>query len=290
MSVKFRSDKTTALTSIEKLLVFTKNLNEKYPDMGFENTVSEISRVKEILSQATDRCLTDSQIDAFRRFGDMLTNNTIFGSKHFNSPNIQSKLLKFWSICGIILYAPNPLEIIFWRLNPTLSKEDQVKVLINSLEAINRINAVASLVVTEVRNNPNSILAITSILLTLTIRKETHEYELNNILRTMVKSTNMNVDIEDLLSVESKVQRDGKWKTDVNAIRDAIAHAKFKINSTNYQITFENIGKGYSFVLTKTGEELLFFYQDYDKMLHLQSKLLSITLLIALLKADFRIN
>jgi len=125
--------------------------------------------------------------------------------------------------------------------------------------------------------------------LTLTIRKETHEYELNNVLRTMTKSTNMKVDVEDLLSVETKVQKGTIWKTDVNAIRDAISHAKFKINSTNYQITFDNHEKGYNFTLTKTVEELLFFYEDYDKMLKLQSRLLSITLLIALLKADFRI-
>jgi hypothetical protein len=270
-------------------LVFAKDLNNRYPDMGFGDTINEITRVKEVISQANDRCLTDSQIDSFRRFGDMLTNNIIFGSKHFHS-NIQPKLLKFWSICGNILYAPKPLETIFWRLNPTLTKEDQVKILINSFETTSSVNTIASLVVKEVENNPNNILSITSILLTLIIHKETHEYELNNILRNMIKLSNMNVDIEDLLSVETKVQKGTTWKTDVNAIRDSISHAKFKINSTNYQITFENIGKGYNFVLTKTVDELLSFYQDYDKMLKLQSKLLSITLLMALLKADFRIN
>jgi len=288
LSINFRGNRTTALISIEKLLVFAKDLNNIYPDIGFVDTINEITRVKEILSKATDRCLTDSQIDAFRRFGDLITNNINFGKKHFHS-NIQSKLSRFWSIWGNILFAPKPLETIFWRLNPTLTQEDQVKVLINSFETTSSVNTITSLVVKEVKNNPNNILSITSILLTLTIRKETHEYELNNILRNMIKSTNMNVDIEDLLSVETKVQKGTTWKTDVNAIRDSIAHAKFKINSTNYQITFENIGKGYNFVLTKTVEELLFFYEDYDKMLKLQSRLLSITLLIALLKADFRI-
>jgi hypothetical protein len=165
-----------------------------------------------------------------------------------------------------------------------------IVILTNSLEKVNSVKAITKLIVTEVLKNPNNILSITSTLLTLTILVETHEYELMNILKKMDKSTRLNMDIEGLLSVESKVKKDNQWRTDVRAIRDAIAHAKFKINSTNYQITFENIGKGYNFVLTKTGEELLFFYQDYDKMLYLQSKLLSITLLIALLKADFRIN
>ena len=118
MSINFRGNKTTALTSIEKLIVFVKDLNNKYPNIGFGNAASEILRVKEILSQATDRCLTNSQIDAFRRVGDMLTNNLIFGSKFFHSQNIQPKLLKFWGICGNILYAPKPLEIIFWKLDP----------------------------------------------------------------------------------------------------------------------------------------------------------------------------
>lgn len=67
----FRRNRTTALTSVENMLVFVKDLNNKYPDIGFGETISEITRVKEILSQATDRCLTDSQIDAFRRFGTL---------------------------------------------------------------------------------------------------------------------------------------------------------------------------------------------------------------------------
>lgn len=202
----FRRTRTSALSSIEKLIAFINDLHIKYPNIGFGYAASDISRVKEILSQADDRCLTDSQIDNFRRFGDILTNNRIFGSKYFHSPNIQPKLLKFWTLCENILYAPNLHEIILWRLNPKLSNEDQVIAITNSLEAVNRINAITSLIVAEVLKNPNSILSISSILLTLTIRVATHEYELRNILQNMNKSTCLNVDIEELLSVESKVK------------------------------------------------------------------------------------
>jgi hypothetical protein len=38
----FRRDRTTALTSIEKLLVFIKDLHNKYPDIGFGNAATEI--------------------------------------------------------------------------------------------------------------------------------------------------------------------------------------------------------------------------------------------------------
>ena len=91
--------------------------------------------------------------------------------------------------------------MIFWRLNQRLSKEDQVKQLRDPLEAVNRINAITSLIVSEVLKNPKSILSITSILLTLTIRKETHEYELNNILRTMVNSTPLGKNCPDTLKI-----------------------------------------------------------------------------------------
>ena len=100
----------------------------------------------------------------------------------------------------------------------------------------------------------------------------------------------MSADIEDLLSVESKVKKGNTWRTDVRAIRDATAHAKFKINKTNYQISFQNNEGGYDFTLTITGEELLFYYRDYDRMLNLQSRLSSITLLVALLNKAIRIN
>lgn len=100
MSINFRRDRTTALTSIEKLLVFVKDLNNKYPDIGFGNTLSEILKVKEILSHTTDRCLTDSQIDAFRRFGDMLTmENGCKRDKRFNlTCKIQNQQYEFSNI------------------------------------------------------------------------------------------------------------------------------------------------------------------------------------------------
>jgi hypothetical protein len=83
-----------------------------------------------------------------------------------------------------------------------------VNELTNSLEKVNRVRAITTLIVTEVLKNPNNILSVTSTLLTLTVRVETHEYELMNILKNMDKSTCSNVDIEELLSVESKIKND----------------------------------------------------------------------------------
>ncbi len=75
------------------------------------------------------------------------------------------------------------------------------------MEHINQVKAVTSLIVSEVLKNPNSILSITSILLTLTIRVEAHEYELDKILQNMNKLSGMNIDIKDILSIESKVKK-----------------------------------------------------------------------------------
>ena len=104
-------------------------------------------------------------------------------------------MLKFWTICENILYAPKPLEIIFLEIKFKTIERRSGESVNRFFGSSKRINTIASLIVTEVQNKPNNILSITSILLTLTIRKATHEYELNNILRTMDKSTNMNVDI-----------------------------------------------------------------------------------------------
>jgi hypothetical protein len=51
MSINFRRDRTTALTSIVKLLVFIKDLHNKYSDIGFGKAASEVLSVNEILSQ-----------------------------------------------------------------------------------------------------------------------------------------------------------------------------------------------------------------------------------------------
>ena len=63
------------------------------------------------------------------------------------------------------------------------------------------------------------------------------------------KYINLNSDIQELLSVNSKVQKGNDWKSDTRAIRDAVSHAQFTINniSKGHMVHFKNMEDGYNF-------------------------------------------
>ena len=75
------------------------------------------------------------------------------------------------------------------------------------------------------------------------------------------------------------------------AIRDAVSHAHFTINDTGngyYEIHFKNFEQGYRFDRTFTQKELLYFYQDYDRLIAIQTLLLDSALIQDFLLREFK--
>lgn len=81
---------------------------------------------------------------------------------------------------------------------------------------------------TQSINNNLLLLDISTVLLTIIIRSEAHEYTLGNILRRLQAITRENTDVAELLSVECKVPKAESFKPDTRAIRDATAHVRFE--------------------------------------------------------------
>jgi hypothetical protein len=123
------------------------------------------------------------------------------------------------------------------------------------------------------------------------IRSEAHEYILGKILERTKEIIQDQIDIPDLLSVSSKEpKKEHKFKPDTRAIRDATAHAKFKIENDStgdFIIHFNNIDEEYSFQRTFSRKDLLSFYQDYDRMTTIHTQLLTVRLLYSLLNMNF---
>jgi len=102
--------------------------------------------------------------------------------------------------------------------------------------------------------NDTPLLDIPAILLTIVIRSEAHEYVLGKILQRAKDATKDLIDTADLLSVtrkESK-KKNGRlvFVTDMRAVRDATAHARFIIENDftgDFTVRFSNTGRGYSF-------------------------------------------
>jgi hypothetical protein len=101
---------------------------------------------------------------------------------------------------------------------------------------------------------------------------------------------NLNYDIQEMCSVDSKVQKGNEWKSDTRAIRDAISHAYFTIEYSDkgFKIHFQNSEQGYNFDKSFTEKELLLFYQDYDRLIALQTLLLNSALTSDFLRRQFK--
>jgi hypothetical protein len=137
-----------------------------------------------------------------------------------------------------------------------------------------------------------NILSITSILLALIIRVESHEYEIQNMIAKAKKYVNLNYDIEEMLSVNSRIGKGNGWRSDTRAIRDAVSHAHFVINKrgNGYLIHFKNSEDGYNFDKTYTEKDMLLFYQDYDRAIAIQTLLLNSALITDFLIREFKKN
>ncbi len=142
--------------------------------------------------------------------------------------------------------------------------------------------------------NDVSLLDIPAVLLTIIIRSEAHEYVLGKILQRTKDATNDLIDTADLLSATRKEPRKKNGRvifvTDMRAIRDATAHAKFMIENNSagdFSVRFSNTGHGYTFHKIHSRTQLLYFYQDYDRMTIIYTRLLIIRSLYSYLKLYF---
>jgi hypothetical protein len=231
---------------------------------------SKLEDVKNKWASGRGRCLSKADLAVLFKFGDLLTRQSI--DRYFIHNSIYNRLPKFWShMCSI----PDTevAEVITGR--PT---SDQSRPSLG-LEKANAAKLSSSLMIKTVvdrnnrGNNNKRILDIPAVLLTIIVRSEAHEYILGKILQRTATAAKDLVDIEDLLSVTHKQPKiksgQPSFVTDMRAIRDATAHAKFIIeNDTggDFAVRFSNTEYGYSFHKIFRRNELLDFYLDYNKM------------------------
>jgi hypothetical protein len=77
-------------------------------------------------------------------------------------------------------------------------------------------------------------------------------------------------DIEEIFSIESKVIQNTEVVTDIQAIRNAVAHGSFDIRfnpkDNEYIVDFQGILTGYNFNKQYTGSEMFTLYGIYDNL------------------------
>jgi hypothetical protein len=256
----------------------------------FLKSADDFESIKNKWYNGEGKCLSKSDMAALSYFGNLVTSKSI--DRYFTSNSIYDRLPKFWSF---IQYIPDNLvvEAVIGQHDLTVSlrsigfdkiytARENTNLMINTVIERNNI-----------RKNDLFILDIPTILLTIMIRSEAHEYVLGKILGRVKEITKNQIDIPELLSVIGRVPKGNEYKPDTRAIRDATAHAKFKIESDftgDFIISFNNTDEKYSFHQTFSRKALLKFYQDYDRMTSIYTQLLTLRLLYSFLNMNFVYN
>jgi hypothetical protein len=280
------------ITNIDRLASYARTLcqyhhitqdQQKY----FLKSADDLDNLKNKWIEGIGKCLSKSDLTILYDFGNLLTKNSI--NHYFISNRIYDRLAKFW-FCIQDIPDDKSAEVILGQQATGLS-------LPSSFDKIHAAKENTNLMIEAVierthkgTNNNLLVLDFPAILLTIIIRSEAHEYTLQKILQRAASITKNRLDIPDLLSVTDKQAKREEFKPDTRAIRDATAHAKFRIenNSTDdFIISFNNTDEGYSYQKTFSRKDLLGFYQDYDRMITIHTRLLTIKLLYSLLNMHF---
>jgi len=201
------------------------------------------------------------------------------------------RLQEFWRLREAIIKTGKTEEIILWRLKEKETPQNNLSAIGDSTKRAFQVRNTTNYIIEAIlKQGIANILSITSILLALIIRVEAHEYELQNMILKAESYTNVNYDIQEILSVNSKIKKGNDWKSDTRAIRDAISHGHFTISKLGkgYKIHFKNTEQGYNFEKVFTEKELSLFYQDYERSIAIQTVLLNTTLITDFLIREFK--
>jgi hypothetical protein len=255
-----------------------ENMNCEFPNFVHINWVIELQTLELKVSQASSPCLTENDIKQVWDLVQQLISA---------NPDTTLQLTQFWNLYedlkNILKANPNSLGYApQWKLDELSAK-------------IENADSLAERLVSEGMKNPSFVFS-TALLLAHVIRTESIEYPiLYQLEKTIEKYNLQKYDSALMCSVKYKVEKfDIKlnrdvWKSDVRAIRDAIAHAHFFItnNGTDDIIEFNNNEKGYRFKESFTLKEFHHFFNIHTLLYKFQMLLLYIIELLPVLTTHF---
>lgn len=272
------------ITSLQSLSFYAKILSQyPYITQGQQEHFLVFARILGLDGK------TELDTDILRKFGDLITGHSI--DHYFSHGSIYDRLAKTWKY--LLNVQDNDVPQVITGRSSASSSPPSLN--LDRLQAATKNSSLMFKTVIERNQSINNILLlldISTVLLIIIIRSQAHEYTLGNILRRIQTITKDQIDIADLLSVESKVPKAGSDKPDTRAIRDATAHARSVItnDSNDFTVHFNNTEDGYIFQKTYSRKELLNFYEDYDRVTNIVSRLLNVRLLFSFLNLHFTID
>ena len=277
--LSFDEAKKVAVHHLSVLASFMQNMNDNLPSKVPINWAIELQTLEERVSKASSPCLYETDVKQVWNLAQQLISA---------NPDTIKQLTLFWNLYEdlkkILMTSPNSEGYApQWKLDELRAK-------------IENADSLAERLVTEGMKNPSFVFS-TALLLAHVIRTESIEYPIfYQLEKTINNYKNLQkYDSALMCSVKYKVVKyDEKlkhdvWKSDVRAIRDAIAHAHFSItnNGTDDVIEFNNNEKGYHFQERFTLKEFHHFFDIHTVLYKFQMLLLYIIELLPVLTTHF---
>ena len=290
-SPSFRVAKQQVSYGLDKLIQFSNQMDLKFPKYGFKMFTDRLQLIRNTVQSASGPCFSSTDIVEIESFSRHISSNKDFINHYFKGQGFIDKLQAFWNLRQAIISTGEATKIILWRFQTEgLASSDLNEVSHSIMRAFQVTKTTGYIVQSILDNQQSNILSLTSILLVLVIRVEAHEYEIEKMIIKAKKYTNLDFDIQEILSVTSKVAKGKAWRSDTRAIRDAISHAKFSITQikNDHILNFNNKEQGYNFVKSFMKKEMLFFYQDYDRLIMIQTLLLNSALITDYISKEFK--
>lgn len=267
----FEEARSASVQRIAKIADFMENLNCLKPkEIPVEWAI--LLRTLELkIQKSSSPCLKEWEVEQIIDLAYQLSQA---------NPEITNQLTEFLKLHIEILNSlkKNPLNPVY-KIQGII--QDNWSEIITS-------DSNAENLVLEINRNKNSTnyTTINAILNSHLGRTEKIEHFIRKQLQNDVKNYyRKGYDIESMCSIRHKVKKGNGWRTDVRAIRDSIAHYKYKIIPVgdSFDIAFDNDEEGYNFHESFSAKEFYHFFDLYTVLYKIQLHLLIIIELLPVL-------
>ena len=229
--------------SLGHVISFAENIDTLYPSHGFLGPIQKLDELKIKVGKATNEFLTAKEIDDYIR--PMLSRIITWNRK------IEPQLLNFWQ--AQIDIGDTAVSVH--------SQYDPLEIATTVLKKILNANKVFESAIEALKKNPTNINYFYGLFYAQILATETAEYVFRKQLDSLLKKYNLDqkYDSIEIFSVNGKIPKGSKFRTDSRAIRDALGHYQFEIEfvGTSWEIKFNNTEEGYNFTPIFTRDEFL---------------------------------
>lgn len=269
----FKEAKEVSINHLSILAEFMEGLHDAVPNIPIEWALN-LRMLGFKIQRAQSPCLTENDIIQVSDLANQLI---------YANPDTTLQLTHFWNIYqelyGILLISKQKKGYALqWKLEELRAN-------------VQKADLNAERLISE-RAGSSPFVFLTALLLAHLIRVESIEYPIWVQLQDIVQQNNLQkYDVALMCSVKYKVTKYNKklkqkeWRSDVRAIRDAIAHSHYSVVKAKGEdiINFDNVEEGYDFHEQFTVKEFHHLFDVHTVLYKFQIILLYIIELLPVL-------